>query len=407
MQAKITVKSVEALEPHPTRQAYLFDSELIGFGVRCQPGGRKTYIVQYRSRTGTKRRLTLGHVSHLRPAQARAMAFDILSAAAMGQDPAQERTAARRGMTVADLWALYENHTRGRKKESSRRHEAYQYAKHIGPKLGACRLQDLSRGAIAKWHGDMADTPVGANRLLAQLSSMLSLAVDAGHLAANPATGLKKYREQSRQRLLSADELRRLAEALQTLEADGRLSAGQAAAFRLLLLTGCRRGEILGARWGDVDFGRRILNLPDSKTGGRPVVLNKAAMAILDGLERSGPFICAGATPDKPITDIRKAWLRICKEAQLDNCNIHDLRHAFASTGAAQGVGLQIVGSLLGHRQASTTAKYSHLADNPLRAASEAIGDELAAFLNGPTAGIVRIEATPGEGDNSATEAKR
>ena len=160
------------------------------------------------------------------------------------------------------------------------------------------------------------------------------------------------------------------------------------AALRLLILTSCRLREILNLRWQEVDFERGMLNLPDSKTGRKSVVLNAPALAVLDAIPRVGEFVIAGRAPEKgakerPRADLKKPWDAIRRVAELEGLRIHDLRHTFASVGAGAGMGLPIVGKLLGHTQASTTQKYAHLDNDPLRRATNAIGATIAAALAG------------------------
>lgn len=136
--------------------------------------------------------------------------------------------------------------------------------------------------------------------------------------------------------------------------------------------------EILHLRWGEIDFERGLLMLPDSKTGKRAVILNSAALDVLLGLERIGEFVIVGDKPEQPRSDLNRPWRRIRKHVKIEDVRIHDLRHSFASVGAGSGLGLPIVGKLLGHTQAQTTQRYAHLDNDPLRKASEHIGNLLA-----------------------------
>lgn len=153
------------------------------------------------------------------------------------------------------------------------------------------------------------------------------------------------------------------------------------AAIRLLMLTGCRLREILYLRWEEVDFERGILNLPDSKTGRKKVLIPGQALAILDELERCGDYVIASKEPDKPRADLNRPWRRITQHAKLEGFRLHDLRHSYASVGAASGMGLLAIGKLLGHASPSTTQRYAHLADDPLRRASEHIASVIASAL--------------------------
>jgi integrase len=146
----------------------------------------------------------------------------------------------------------------------------------------------------------------------------------------------------------------------------------------LLLFTGARFREILDLRWECVDFERGLLFLPDSKTGKKAVILNAPALAVLSALPRIGPYVISGGNSDKPRSDLNKPWKAVSERAGLKGVRLHDLRHSHASVGAGAGIGLPIIGKLLGHTQASTTARYAHLDNDPLRRASERIGREIA-----------------------------
>jgi integrase len=175
-----------------------------------------------------------------------------------------------------------------------------------------------------------------------------------------------------------------------------RVGPFAAAAIRLLLFTGCRLREILHLKWEQVDLERGLLFLADSKTGKRTVILNAPALAVLADLDRLGPYVVLGDHPDQPRADLKRPWEAVAKRAGLDGVRLHDLRHTYASFGAGGGLGLLIIGKLLGHFQASTTQRYAHLDSDPLRRASEAIGDRIAAALDGKRgASVVELKVGP------------
>ena len=157
------------------------------------------------------------------------------------------------------------------------------------------------------------------------------------------------------------------------------------AALRLLLLTGCRVGEVLSLRWENVNLERRLLLLSDSKTGAKPVFLSTAAAELIGTLPRMAgtEYVFPGDRPGKPIVSLRKSWERVCKIAKIDALRLHDLRHSYASVGAADGLSLPVIGALLGHSQPATTARYAHLAASPLHEAADAIGARITAALDG------------------------
>jgi integrase len=246
---------------------------------------------------------------------------------------------------------------------------------------------------------------------------MLSFAVGRNLLRSNPALGVKTFKVRKCERFLTTEELARIGEALRAAEAEGitwiqnpdakakhrakdgndrtRINPFAAAALRLLLLTGARLREVLDLEWSQVDFERGLLLLPDSKTGKKQIALNAPALAVLAGLPRIGRYVIAGETAgqpgEKPRADLQRPWHMVCRAAGVEGVRIHDLRHTHALIGAAAGLGLPIIGKLLVHTQASTTARYAHLADDPVRRASERIGSDIAAALGEARPGVALV----------------
>jgi len=233
--------------------------------------------------------------------------------------------------------------------------------------------------------------------------------------------GIERYPEKGRERFLSLDELSRLGDAIRDAETIGLpyavdeegpnakharkqenrrtiIGPHAAAALRLLLFTGARLREILHLKWDHVDLERGLLLLPDTKTGKKAIVLNAPALDVLTNLPRVGCYVIAGDDPEKPRADLKRPWQAAARRAGLSGVRIHDLRHTHASFGAGAGLGLPIIGKLLGHTTAATTARYAHLDVDPLRRASERIGSEIAAALDRPksTADVVPIRKGAG-----------
>ena len=229
--------------------------------------------------------------------------------------------------------------------------------------------------------------PTGGSGVAAQcvalMSTLLAFAVARGLRSDNPARGVKKPLTRKMERFLSEDEIARLAVAL---DADSNRTGNPypAAAIKLLLLTGGRRGEILGLQWQHVDFEHQCLRLPDSKTGAKVVYLNAPALEVLAGLSHteSNPYVIPGKCERAPIGGIDKVWFRVRAAAGLRGVRLHDLRHSFASMGVAGGLSLPIIGALLGHKHPTTTGRYAHLSADPLRAANEVVGKRIAAAIN-------------------------
>jgi len=215
--------------------------------------------------------------------------------------------------------------------------------------------------------------------------------------ADNPARGIKLPKSRKMERFLSEAEIARLASALDE-EANTSGNVFPSAAIKLLLLTGCRRSEVLNLLWPEVDLDHRCLRLPDSKTGAKVVYLNAPALALIAGLPRrdGNPHLIPGMRAGEPFIGIDKVWVRVRARAGLENVRLHDLRHSFASVGASGGLSLPLIGALLGHRHSTTTSRYAHLSADPIRAANEAVGARIAAALEGKPSGEVVPLQRPG-----------
>lgn len=276
------------------------------------------------------------------------------------------------------------------------------------PKFGKRAAEQITTGEISQLHLSMRARPYQANRMLAIVASIYSFAARRGVVSkgVNPAAGVERFREKSRERYLSADELKRLGEALRLAETGGIpwnrdgaapkskhlvreenqrtiLTPEVTLALRLLLFTGARLREILKLEWRHVDMERGLLLLPDSKTGRKTIVMSTPALALLKASARGSAFVIPGADGDRPRSDLKKPWRAIQRHAALEGVRLHDLRHTFASIGAGSSLGLPIVGKLLGHSQPATTARYAHLDADPLRRATNLIGGHLEAALGG------------------------
>jgi integrase len=382
---RLTKRSVESARPEPGRDVFLWDSALPGFGLRVKPTGARSYIVQYRTWSGRSKRMTLGRHGVLTVDEARSAARQALASAARGDDPAGEKAAARRAITFSEFADRYlEQHATPKKKASSAATDRRNLRLHLRPALGSLTVAEITRADVVKLHHDMRQTPGAANRILALLSKMMNLAERWGLRpdGSNPCRHVERYPERRRDRFLSAAELGRLGEVLRKLEAKGAESPSVIGAIRLLVLTGARRSEILNLRWQYVDLERGLLRLPDSKTGAKVIHLGAPVIQILAGLRRHCDCVLPTASGSRPVS-LSRPWSRIRKEAGLADVRVHDLRHSFASVGAGAGLGLPIIGKLLGHRAAATTARYAHLADDPVRQASEAISSRIAASMGG------------------------
>ncbi|MBW8785275.1 MAG: tyrosine-type recombinase/integrase [Novosphingobium sp.] len=382
--SKLTKRAVDAAAPRSSEYV-LWDGHIPGFGVRVSPSGRKSYFVQYRAGCRS-RKLTLGPQGVLTPEQARSLAIQALAAVRAGHDPAEERKLRREAITVRELADRFDReHIAVRTKESTAKEYRRNLKRFIVPALGRLRVQEVSRSDIARIHHDLRHIPYQANRNLEIISKMFVLAELWGLRpdGSNPRRHIAKYPEHKRERFLSAAELGRLGTVLKEMAAERVELASAIAAVRLLLFTGCRLNEIVKLRWEHVDLAEAVLRLPDSKTGAKVVHLGHAAVDLLAAIEPRplNPHVIVGTLPGKPLSDLQPFWQRVRTRAGLQGVRIHDLRHTFASVAVAAGQGLPIIGKLLGHSQVQTTARYAHLAADPVRAAANDVASMIAADM--------------------------
>ena len=376
--AKITKRTVDALAGQE-RERVVWDDDLKGFGVRVHPTGRKVYIVKTRYR-GRVIKMTIGPHGAVTPSYARVRAAEIITDARAGKNPAGRSADAPTMIALGKrfLKEYVSTHCKPSTAEEYRRSVKL----FIDPRVGRYRVPDIQRSDIAALHHDMRDTPYQANRTLGVLSKMFNLAElwDLRPDGTNPCRHVKRFREEKRERFLSDIEYQRLGAALKAIEADGSETASATAAVRLLMLTGCRLSEIQKLRWEHVDLGASELRLPDTKTGAKVVYLGDPAIAVLERIDRrdGNPWVIAGRKPGGHLTDLQHPWRRIRARAGLDDVRIHDLRHSFASGGLLVGEGLPMIGKLLGHTQVQTTARYAHLANDPVKSAANRIASRIA-----------------------------
>jgi|SRR5579862_642032 len=405
MQKKINKSNVDKLQPEDGKdEGVLWDTEVKGFGCRVRRGGSKSYILHYRvggGRSATLRKLTIGkHGSPWTPETARAEAKRLLAQVALGLDPATARQDDRKALTFNELVDLYLAEGVGHKKPSTLKADRGRIERHLRPLLGKLRADRIVRADVERMRdavvigktaprigssekraaGSLAPGGKGvAAQCVTLVSTIFGFAIERGMYTDNPARGVKKAQVRKIERFLSQAEFTRLAEAL---DAEEQRSGNPypTTAIRLLLLTGCRRGEIVNLRWQDVDFDYQCLRLPDSKSGKKVVYLNAPALAVLQQLPRvtDNPRVIVATRATTASAALENAWERVRADANLEGVRMHDLRHSFASVGAAGGLSLPIIGALLGHKNPTTTARYAHLAADPLRAANDAVGARIA-----------------------------
>lgn len=401
---RITLPIVKNLVPPPAGNRITWDAEVTGFGVRITAGGAVAFVLRYVFQ-GRERIITIGRFPDLSPTAAREHAIRMRGEIIAGRDPLTSRTTARDAPSVADMCDDYlDRHAKAKKRGWSRYNDERHIKRFIKPKLGPLKVLAVTRRDIDTLHHSLQNTPYQANRVLALLSKMFSLAFSWGWRADNPCKGIERFNEQKRERWLSTEEVDRLSGAL-----NDQPNQRAANAFRLLLLTGARRGEVLSATWDQFDLEHGIWTKPSSHTKNKRehvVPLNAPALALLSEMHAAAKrdnmpslFLFPGDADGKPLQDVKRAWEKITQDAGLgcmvektkngkvikdehgkpvtewrSNARIHDLRHTFASHLASGGLSLPLIGRLLGHTQQATTQRYAHLAIDPLREAANRFG---------------------------------
>jgi integrase len=406
MIAKITKRTVDTTGP-AYRDTFIWDSVVGGFGLKVTPAGRKIYILQYRH-DGRTRRYTIGpHGSPWTPDLARKEALRLMGEVASGADPMESRSAGKKTITMRELCDLYLSEGCATKKPSTLRTDRGRIDRHIVPLLGRKRVRNVKRGDIERFLKDVAsgktavDVRTGprgraivrggrgtSSRTLGLLGAIFTFAVSRGFREDNPVRGVKRFRDKSRERFLTEQEYARLGRTLREAETSGAFSVSVTSAIRLLILTGARLSEILTLKWEYVDSERKVIRLPDSKTGEKTIHLSPPALNLLDSLHptEGNPFVLPGGKADSHLVNLDKPWRRLRALAKLEDVRLHDLRHSYASVGAEQGVGLLAIGKLLGHLKTTTTAKYSHLGADPVKKANDRIGLRIAHSMARPKA---------------------
>lgn len=372
--ARITKTFVDSLTPPARGQVLHWDSEMKGFGVRIVPGGRKTYVTQGRV-NGKSIRVTIGPHGVFTAEQARNEARQRLAQMARGSDPRRAAAADHVAMTMSQLADNYmEKHARPHKSEKSVNEDLSILKLKILPALGSQAVSDVSVHDIQGLMAELRTTPVSANRTRALLSKMFSLAIDWGQRLDNPIQRITKYPEHKRTRWLSKDEIARVLDALNNVP-----HQPAADALRFILLTGARKSEVLLAEWSHFDLQRREWRKPVENTKQRreeTIPLSDMAVDLLLQIQRNSgdTWVFPGSRKGTRLHDLKIPWQLVREAANLPGVRIHDLRHTFASHLASSGQSLFVIGKLLGHSHAQTTARYAHLANEPLRQAANTFG---------------------------------
>jgi len=392
---RITIPVVKSLGPGEAA----WDSDVRGFGVRRQ---RRDPVYVLKARIAGKQRfLTIGaHGRGWTVETARREAVRLLGLIATGADPARARDEAKLDPTMNALFDLYLAEGCGGKKPSTSVRDRSRIDRHLRPLIGDLKLRNVTRTTVERMMLDVANGrtkrdertgPRGrsivtggagaAVECVALLSSILTFAVRRGLRDGNPALGIE-LRRTKRRRYPTTDELARLGETLADM-GEGGANPFALAAIRFLCLSGCRKGEVLGLKWEQVDAARGVLCLPDSKVGARDIPIGLPALDLLGSLQRmaGNSFVFPGRVAGRPVVGLQKVWERVRAAAGLTDLRLHDLRHGYASVGVNRGVSLALLQGLLGHASPTATGRYLHLQTDPLRAEADGIAASIAEAL--------------------------
>ncbi len=385
---KLTKRFVEATEVKG-KPYFLFDELIPGFCIRTSPKGKRHYYFQY-IRNRTRKRILLGQHGVMTAEQAREEAISKLNDVKAGADPHLDKTNKMREPLVKDVAQRFiDEHVMVNCKTATQDGYSHYLNKFIVPFFKNTKISEITRADVAALRHSMQHTPEGANRCIVIISKMFNLAEVWGLRAegTNPCRHITKFPTKSRNRYLSKEEAKRLGDVLDELKQYPDENLAAVYCIQLLMLTGCRLGEIRTLKWEYIDYENEVIRLPDSKTGAKTVYVGNAVISLLQEIKQhpnrsaGNPYVIWGKKPDACINNIQSPWRRFRNLAGLDDLHIHDLRHSFASFAVNRGMSLPMIGKLLGHTQAQTTSRYAHLMAEPMKEAANSVTIELSQLL--------------------------
>jgi integrase len=410
---------IDTLEPK-SADYFEWDTSKPGFGVRVWPSGKKTYLLQYRA-DGKTRRFSCGVHGAVTLEEARKKATVQQGKIATGADPSAERKARREAKTVAELCEEYLGAADkgliigkgGRpKKASTIAEDRSRIRSHVLPLLGARRVIDLKRADVNRFMNAIASGKTArtgqssklrgtvqisggagiASRVIGMLGGILSYAVDQDIIESNPVYRIKKPADGKRERRLDDTEFARLGAALLVGREECWTPQGLNAIW-LLALTGFRKEEIMKLQWSEVDIGTRCFRLGDSKTGQSVRPLSRAAMEVIDGIERQpgNPFVLVGVKGAQSYRGLEKALAKALAHAEIEDVSAHTFRHSFASNASELGFVDATIGAMIGHKSGTVTSRYVHVLDSVLIAAADKTAAHIERLMTGKTGEIVQL----------------
>jgi integrase len=380
---KLTKAVIDSKNPQE-KNYFVWDSEIKGFGCQILKGGKKTYVFYYHSPlTRTKAYIKIGCHGNITVDFARGKAKALSAAVASGIDPRQEKKEKliekRQSTPFRDFFEVFkEKHITKEYKGKGEKNNLNISKLHILPWFSNKKLEEIASKDVRQFLDSLSHIPRTANRCVSLLSVAFRKAEEWEYLPpkSNPCLGIRKFKENKKQRFLSDPELKKLEESLTQQEKEQSSSYSSVNAIRMLLYTGCREGEILNLKWENVRHKDRYIYLEDTKTGESARPLNQKAIDVLTSMkpQEGNPYIFYGKVPGKPLAKINGVtWKKVLKRAGIKGFRIHDLRHSFASFCLSQGVDLYTVSKLLGHKNIATTTRYAHLELEHLKEATNKV----------------------------------
>lgn len=406
---KLTKRVIDNLKPHPEKDVFVWDEgdgALKGFGVRVKPSGAASYIVQYRNAMGRTRRMVIGKVGVRAPDEVRKDAAAALRAKEQGQDPSAERHAMRNAMIVSDLCDLYVKEVKGHIKDSTLKNDISRIECHVKPLIGrmaisSLRVEDIERlqsaiaaGKTAKKRQDKGRSGLQrggkgvAARTVGMFGTILEFAMRRKLISENPARAVRKYQDNKRQRFLSHEEIKALGQAIRDADQEA-MNATALAAIKTLLLTGCRKSEVLSLPWNWVDTKAGCIRFGDTKSGAQLRPIGCAATNYLQRIPESSQWVFPASRGDGYFIGLPRIFAKLCSKAEIEGATLHVLRHTFAAIAAELGYSELTIAGLLGHSVPGVTARYAHVPDAALVSAADRVSLFIADLLDGKQSGKV------------------
>lgn len=386
---KLTKRTLEAAEPK-SKPYELRDTEVVGLLCKVSPAGRKTFMLQYRNYEGVKRKPALGLFGDLTVEQARTIAQKWLAEVREGGDPSRTRAERRASVTVREFEEIfYQRWTLVRNKKSSQKLHRYMFEKYISKRLGYCKIDSVSKKEIREFVDDLSFAPGMAYISLGILSSMFKRAEEWGYRAedTNPCKGVTTLAKKKRPRLIRQEEMVRLMDYLELPEGEGGGRSAYTLAMRLQFAFAARVSEILQLRWAWVDFERRRVDWPDSKTGPIWKPISKEALTLLQlaaSAAGDSPFVIPNPNdPSRPAMygAYHRAWRKALAVSGIEHVGTHGIRHRAATDIANSGVPLKLGMALTAHRRVEVFMGYVHLEEPMLYDAADQVAESRMAKL--------------------------